>query len=86
MAKPQSTSHVFGSKISKFGIAAIGFCTVGFAVPFHAPLCLLMPVAFICALTCSIVAAVKGSKYWLILSVISAILVAQTILAVTVEC
>jgi hypothetical protein len=73
-------------KINKWGASGIVLCAVAFAVPFHHPLCLLMPFAQLSALTCSIIAAVRGSKYWLILSVMSALLTAQTVLAVFVEC
>jgi hypothetical protein len=77
--------HV-SAKINKYGATGIVCCVLAFAVPFRYPFCLLMLIAYLCALTCGVVAATRGSKLWLILSVISALLATQTVLAVIVEC
>jgi hypothetical protein len=45
-----------------------------------------MPLLQISALTCSVVGAIRGSKRWLILSAITAILSAQAILFIPVDC
>jgi hypothetical protein len=72
--------------IGRWGVASIVFCTAGFAVPPQYPLCIFMPLLQISALTCSVVAAIRGNKRWLILSAITAILTAQSVLFILVDC
>jgi hypothetical protein len=85
MEAPKSRLGV-DTKINKYGVSGIVFSVVAFAIPLRYPFCVLMPIGHLCALTCSIVAATRGSKLWLLLSAISALLVIQAVLAVLVEC
>ena len=73
-------------KVNKYAVFAIALTTIAFAIPLTYPYCLLMPMAHICALGFSVVAAVRGNKRWLIFSAVSVLLIAQAVLAVCVEC
>jgi hypothetical protein len=75
-----------GANISKLGVSGIVLCTAAFAVPPHYPLCVFIPLLHISALICSCVAAIRGSKRWLIFSAIACLLVAQSVLFVLVDC
>jgi len=74
------------TNISRWGVASIVICAAAFAVPPDYPFCVFMPLLQISALTCSVVGAIRGSKRWLILSAITAILSAQAILFILVDC
>jgi hypothetical protein len=78
-------SHV-GARINKWGAAGVVFCAASYAVPPHYPFCILLLILEISGLGCSIVAAIRGSKNWLILSAIASLLTAQTVLFVLVDC
>jgi hypothetical protein len=73
-------------KINKWGTAGILLGITVAAVPFRNPWCLLWPLMLTAATICSIVAVVRGSKYWLILSLITGLVGAQSVWAVLVEC
>jgi hypothetical protein len=74
------------TNISRWGVASIVLCAAAVAVPRQYPLCVFMPLLQISALTCSVVAAIRDNKRWLILSAITAILSAQAILFILVDC
>jgi len=73
-------------KINKWGVLSIALCAGAFAVPSHIPWCAVYPLLHILALACSIVAAVRGSKVWLVLSGLTALLTFQAVLALITEC
>jgi len=50
------------TNISRWGVASIVLCTAAFAVPPQHPLCIFMPLLQISALTCSVVAAIRGKQ------------------------
>ena len=78
-------SHI-GISISMWGISGIVLCAAALAKPPRYPLCILIPLLQISALTCTSVAAIRGNKLWLILSAISSLLVVQSVLFVLVDC
>ena len=74
------------ANIGGWGVAGVVFCVAGIVVPPKYPLCAFMPLLQILALTCSVAAAIRGNKRWLILSAITAVLTAQSVLFVLVDC
>ncbi len=80
----RSLAHA--SSIGKWGLSGIVLCAAAFAVPPRYPVCVLIPLLQISGLACSIVAAIRGCKTWLIVSVIAGLLSAQAILFVLVDC
>jgi len=72
--------------ISMWGISGIVLCAAALALSPRYPLCILIPLLQISALTCTSVAAIRGNKLWLILSAISSLLVVQSVLFVLVDC
>jgi len=74
------------TKINKYGASGIIFCAVAFVIPFRYPFCILVTIGHLCALSCGIVAATRGSRLWLILPAISALLAIQAVMAVLVDC
>lgn len=74
------------SKLNKWGVASIGLYGVVFVIPPHWPWCALDPLIHLSALICSIVAAYRGNKAWLIASLILGLLTLQAILATAIEC
>ena len=74
------------AKTKGWGVAGFLLLAVALVIPFRYPFCIPSLIVQICALVCTIVAALKESKWWWILSGVSAILVAQMVLAVLVEC
>jgi len=80
-------------KLSQYGLSSIVLLLASLGVGpvcqrvFHdLHLCLIPYILLqLFALTCSIVAAVRGSKWWLLTSVLSAVLAAQGILGLLVE-
>jgi len=81
----KSLSYI-STKMSKWGMSGIVLCAAGFAVPPHYPLCVLSPLFQISAVACSSIAAIRGSKQWLILSIIAGLLTAQAVVFVLVDC
>jgi hypothetical protein len=69
-----------------WGISGIVLGAAALAIPPRYPLCILIPLLQISALTCTSVAAIRGNKLWLILSAISSLLVVQSVLFVLVDC
>jgi membrane protein YdbS with pleckstrin-like domain len=74
------------ARIKSWGAAGLLLLAASLVVPFRYPYCIPSLILQICALACSIVAALRESKWWWILSGITAILVAQMVFAVVVEC
>ena len=74
------------TNIGGWGVASIVFCAAGVVIPRKYPPCVFMPLLQISALTCSVVAAIRGNKRWLILSAITAILTAQSVLFILADC
>ena len=81
-------------KINGWGVASFALCGIAFTVqPIGARLLhdganlwlALYTLLQISALTCSIVAAVRGSKGWFLMSLVTALLIVQAILALLVE-
>jgi len=73
-------------KISKWGLSSVMLFGAAFLVPWRYPLCVLFVLAHPSAVACSIVAAVRGSKYWFLVSAVSLLSTAQGVLALLVEC
>jgi hypothetical protein len=55
-------------------------------MPTHWPFYAFYPFAYISALVCSIIAAFRGNKSWLLFSATNGILAAGALLATIVEC
>jgi hypothetical protein len=68
------------------GISGIVLCAAALAIPPRYPLCFLIPLLQISARTRTSVAAIRGNNLWLIVSVISSLLIVQSVFFVLVDC
>jgi hypothetical protein len=73
-------------RINKWGVLGIILCAAIYALPARYPFCLVVLLLLMSALSCSIVASVRGSRSWLILSVITGVMTVQAVIALLVEC
>lgn len=80
-------SHIgISISIRMWGISGVVLCAAALAIPPRYPLCILIPVLQISALACTSVAAIRGNTLWLIVSVISGVLIVQSVLFVLLDC
>jgi hypothetical protein len=72
--------------INKWGLSSVALFGTAFLVPWRYPLCFFYVALNLLALTCGVVAAKRGSKYWVLVSAVSLFFCAQGVLALFVEC